>query len=62
MKKKQYFILIILNLIPFNDLDSKKMNETYKKICQIIEKDSFNNFLIKNFKDSFKNFFQQTFS
>ena len=60
-EKTIFYILLILNLIPLNDLNSKKMNETYIKLRRTIEKDSFNNFLATNFKDSFKKFLSTNF-
>ena len=60
-EKTIFYILLIFNLIPLNDLDSKKMNETYVKLLRTIEKDSFNNFLSTNFKDSFKQFLSTNF-
>ena len=51
-KKTIFYILLILELIPFNDLNSEKMNEIYNKFAQKFEnlkKDSFNKFLSTNF-------------
>ncbi len=60
-EKTIFYILLILNLIPFNDLNKKIMNETFIKLQQTFEKDSFDNFLSKNFKDSFKQFLTTNF-